>query len=96
MYAQQDRNDKVGGTPGTAKYVRFYSQWLPKVSPELFGGDSPPPGRFADLGASPGGLCEYLVGRLGWTGQAFSKNSGPSVTDVTTILSFYLNRAACI
>ena len=72
MYAQQDRNDKVGGTPGTAKYVRFYSQWLPKVSPELFGGDSPPPGRFADLGASPGGLCEYLVGRLGWTGQAFS------------------------
>ena len=35
QYARQDRNDKVGGTPGTAKYVRFYSQWLPRVAPEL-------------------------------------------------------------
>ena len=35
QYAQQDRSDKVGGTPGTAKYVRFYSQWLPRVAPEL-------------------------------------------------------------
>mgnify|MGYP004232767115 CR=1 FL=1 len=73
QYARQDRNDKVGGTPGTAKYVRFYSQWLPRVSPELFGGAACPEGRrFADLGASPGGLCEYLVGSLGWTGCAFS------------------------
>ena len=37
QYARQDRNDKVGGTPGTAKYVRFYSQWLPRVAPQLFG-----------------------------------------------------------
>ena len=51
------------------KYVRHYAQWLPKVSPELFGNGAPPR-HFADLGASPGGLCEYLVGRLGWSGHA--------------------------
>ena len=72
QYAQQDRSDKVGGTPGTAKYVRFYSQWLPRVAPELFGREAPPGRTFADLGASPGGLCEYLVGGLGWAGTAFS------------------------
>ena len=72
QYAQQDRSDKVGGTPGTAKYVRFYSQWLPRVAPQLFGREAPAGLRFADMGASPGGLCEYLVGHLGWQGTAFS------------------------
>jgi len=75
IYQNQDRKEEKGGIPSTTKYVRFYTNWLPRVSKELFrpGG---PPRNFADLGASPGGLCEYLVGSLGWTGCAMSLPAG--------------------
>jgi len=54
---------------------------MPRLSPGLFGrkvavaADDHGNGAercFADFGSSPGGMCEYLVKDLGWSGVAFS------------------------
>ncbi|EOD41547.1 hypothetical protein EMIHUDRAFT_431697 [Emiliania huxleyi CCMP1516] len=58
-------------TPSTKKYVRFYREWMPALAP-VFAGRAGANRSFADIGASPGGMCEYLVGDLGWRGHAFS------------------------
>lgn len=65
-----DRTRNKGLVPSTTKYVRFYREWMPRLSKELFNDDAARV--FADIGAAPGGLCEYLVGELGWSGYAFS------------------------
>lgn len=71
-----DRTQHRGLVPFTAKYVRFYREWMPRLSPELFGqpcaAGAPRRPLFVDIGAAPGGMCEYLVGDLGWRGHAFS------------------------
>ncbi len=76
-------NDRLH--PTTAKYVRFYREWMPKLAPvfrrrttaaddddvgSFAAADSPR--TFIDLGSSPGGMCEFLVGDLGWRGHAHS------------------------
>ena len=69
-----DRTRNKGMVPSTTKYVRFYREWMPKLSQPLFGrgNEDAAERRFADIGSSPGGMCEYLVGDLGWSGAAFS------------------------
>ena len=75
-----DRTHHRGMVPSTRKYVRFYREWMPRLSAALFGrrysadGASPSSRRpfFVDIGSAPGGMCEYLVGDLGWTGHASS------------------------
>lgn len=69
-----DRVNNRGLVPSTRKYVVFYREWMPKLSPVLFGraADESNPCVFADVGSAPGGMCEYLVGDLGWSGFAFS------------------------
>ena len=69
-----DRVNNRGLVPSTRKYVVFYREWMPKLSPVLFGraADESHPRVFADVGSAPGGMCEYLVGDLGWSGFAFS------------------------
>lgn len=69
-----DRTGRRGLVPSTAKYVKFYREWMPRLEPELFkpAGSDGLPRRFADLGSSPGGMSEYLVADLGWEGHAFS------------------------
>jgi len=69
-----DRVNNRGLVPSTLKYVVFYSEWMPKLSHVLFGraADESNPRVFADVGSAPGGMCEYLVGNLGWSGFAFS------------------------
>jgi hypothetical protein len=69
-----DRVNNRGLVPSTRKYVIFYREWMPKLSPVLFGrtADESHPRVFADVGSAPGGMCEYLVGDLGWSGFAFS------------------------
>ncbi|KAL1521304.1 hypothetical protein AB1Y20_020973 [Prymnesium parvum] len=59
------------GVPSTHKYVRFYLEWLPKLDPHLFDVNGPQR-TFADVGSSPGGMCETLVATHGWVGHAFS------------------------
>ena len=80
-HSKVDRVNNRGMVPSTSKYVRFYREWMPKNHPTLFGGgDKSSSGdaragadrKFADVGSSPGGMCEYLVGDLGWSGYAFS------------------------
>jgi hypothetical protein len=72
-----DRVNNRGLVPSTRKYVVFYREWMPKLSPVLFGRatDESNPRVFADVGSAPGGMCEYLVGDLGWSGFAFSLSS---------------------
>ena len=69
-----DRVNNRGLVPSTHKYVVFYREWMPKLSPVLFGRatNESNPCVFADVGSAPGGMCEYLVGNLGWSGFAFS------------------------
>lgn len=70
-----DRTGRRGMVPSTAKYVKFYREWMPRLEPALFkrpAGSDGHPHRFADLGSSPGGMSEYLVADLGWEGHAFS------------------------
>eukprot|EP00966_Prymnesium_polylepis_P306629 7085714-Prymnesium_polylepis.1 len=79
---RKDAQKKQAGNrvPSTTKYVRFYRQWMPELQPALFcrrsgspmGGDDPSAPTFCDMGSSPGGMCEYLVGDLGFRGHAFS------------------------
>ncbi|KOO52872.1 hypothetical protein Ctob_016023 [Chrysochromulina tobinii] len=73
-----DRVNNRGMVPSTRKYVVFYREWMPKLAPELFGraADESRPRVFADVGSAPGGMCEYLVGDLGWSGFAFSLAPG--------------------
>ena len=74
---------KHGGknrAPGTAKYVRFYRAWMARLDPHLFAipaaadmeADAGARRVVVDIGSSPGGMCEYLVGELGFRGYAFS------------------------
>ena len=73
-----DRVNNRGLVPSTRKYVVFYREWMPKLSPVLFGRatDKSRPRVFADIGSAPGGMCEYLIGDLGWSGFAFSLAPG--------------------
>ena len=73
-----DRVNNRGLVPSTRKYVVFYREWMPKLSQVLFGraADESHPRVFADVGSAPGGMCEYLVGDLGWSGVAFSLAPG--------------------
>ena len=73
-----DRVNNRGMVPSTRKYVVFYREWMPKLSHVLFGRaiDKSSPRVFADVGSAPGGMCEYLVGDLGWSGFAFSLAPG--------------------
>ena len=73
-----DRVNNRGMVPSTRKYVVFYRQWMPRLMPRLFGSAATAvqPRVFADVGSSPGGMCEYLVGDLGWSGFAFSLAPG--------------------
>ena len=73
-----DRVNNRGLVPSTRKYVDFYRKWMPKLSSVLFGRatNESRPRVFADVGSAPGGMCEYLVGDLGWIGFAFSLAPG--------------------
>jgi hypothetical protein len=67
--AGADRRQKIF-TPSTRKYVSFYRGKMPTLSRAFT--PRGPPRSFADIGASPGGMCEYLVRDLDWHGHAFS------------------------
>ena len=70
------KSGKSAGVPSTAKYVRFYRAWMDQLDPLLFArpiqGDTPGRRVVCDIGSSPGGMCEFLVGELGFRGYAFS------------------------